>query len=88
MEMERRRREQYEALLMYESDEDEEVEEKQQLEAEQLVEQLEECEDSEDEEDKENRPPDVTRSFPWDSEWMAVQRPAEEAQQRKQQRCQ
>ena len=88
MEMERRRREQYEALLMYESDEDEEVEEKQQLEAEQLVEQLEECEDSEDEEDKENRPPDVTRSFPWDSEWMAVQRLAEEAQQRKQQRCQ
>ena len=33
------------------------------------AEAAEECEDSEAEDDKENRPPDVARSFPWDSEW-------------------
>ena len=68
--MERKRRDRYEAPLMYESDEDEEEkDEKQQSEAERLVEQLEECEDSMGEDDKENRLPDVARSFPWDSEW-------------------
>ena len=89
-EMERRRRERYDAPLMYDSDgsedEDEkEKEEQEQLMAEELVEQLEECEDMEAEEDKENRRPTSARSFPWDTEWTAVQRMAEEAQQRKQQ---
>ena len=74
-EMERKRRERYEAPLTYDSDEDgdeDEKDEKQQLMAEELVEQLEECEDSEGEDDKENRPPDAACSFPWDSEWAAA----------------
>ena len=68
--MERKRRERYDASLMYDSDDDDECvdekDEKQQLEAELLVEQLDECEDMEAEEDKENRPPDsgVSSSFP------------------------
>ena len=71
---------------MYESDEDEDEDErdgKQQLEAEQLVEQFEDCEDVAAEEDKENRPPDAVRSIPCDSDWLEVQRLAEEAEQRK-----
>ena len=87
--MERKRRERYEAPLLYESDEDEDVDEKdekQQLEAELLVEQLEHCEDMEAEEDKENRPPEAVRSFPWDSDCLMVQLMAEEAEQRKRQR--
>ena len=56
------------------------------MEAEQLVEQLEECEDSAMEDDKENRPPDAASSFPWDNDCLAVQRLAEEAEQRKRQR--
>ena len=87
VEMERRRRERYDAPLEYESDDEEGMrDEKQQVEAEQPIEELEDREDSEGEEDKENRPPDAVRSFPWDSEWMAVQRMAEEAEQRKRQR--
>jgi len=88
-EMERKRRERYEASLMYDSDEDEDMDEKdekQQLEAEQMVEQLEECEDMEAEEDKENRPPEAGSSFPWDSDCLKVQRMAEDAEQRKRQR--
>jgi hypothetical protein len=88
-EMERKRRERYEAPLMYESDEDEDVDEKdekQQLEAELLVEQLEHCEDMEAEEDKENRQPEAVRTFPWDSDCLMVQLMAEEAEQRKRQR--
>ena len=89
--MERRRRERYDATLEYESDDEEgKTDEQQMMEAqqlvEQLVEQLEEAEDSEAEDDKENRPPDAVRSFPWDSEWTAVQRMAAEAEQRKRQR--
>jgi hypothetical protein len=85
--MERKRKERYDAPLMYNSDRvEDEKDERRQLMAEQLVEQLDECEDMEAEEDKENRPPAAARSFPWDSEWMAVQRMAEEAEHRKQQR--
>ena len=69
-EMERKRRERYEAPLVYDSDDDDddEVDEKRELEAEQLVEQLEECEDMEAEEDKENRPPATDSSFPWEDD--------------------
>lgn len=83
--MQRTRRERYEAQLMHESDEDKnEKDEKQQLEAELLVEklELEGGEGSEGKDDKENRPPDVSRSSPWDGKWMVVQRMAEEAEQR------
>jgi len=55
-EMERRRRERYEAPLVYESDEDEKTE-AQHTEIAQLVEQLEECAVDEGDEDKENQPP-------------------------------
>ena len=88
-EMERRRRERYEAPLACDSDEDEDMDdkdEKRQMEAELLVEQLQECEDMDDEEDKENRPPQAGSSFPWDSDCLMVQRMAEEAQLRKQRR--
>ena len=91
-EMERKRRERYDASLMYDSDDDDECvdekDEKQQVEAELLVEQLDECEDREAEEDKENRPPDsgVSSSFLWESECLMVQRIAEEAELRWQQR--
>ena len=87
-EMERKRRERYEAPLVYDSDDDDddEVDEKRELEAEQLVEQMEECEDMEDEEDKENRPPATDSSFPWDHDFSMVQRMAEEAELRKRQR--
>ena len=87
-EMERKRRERYEAPLVYDSDkdDDEEVDEKRELEAEQLIEQLEECEDMETEENKENRPPATDSSFPWDADCSMVQRMAEEAELRKRQR--
>jgi hypothetical protein len=86
-EMERKRRERYDAPLVYDSDDsDDDVDEKQQLQAEQLVEQLEECNDVEDEEDKENRPPAMDSSYPWDDDCAMVQRMAEEAEQRKRQR--
>ena len=87
-EMERKRRERYEAPLMFDSDDDvdDDVDEKQEVEAQRLVEQLEECEDMEAEEDKENRPPATDGSFPWESDCLMVQRLAEEAQQRRQQR--
>ena len=66
--MERRRRDRYEAPLVYESDEETETEEKQRLEAEQLVEQLDDDEeDGEAEQVKENMPPAVyERSHPWE----------------------
>ena len=89
--MERKRKERYGAALTYECDEDEdgdEWDEKQLLEAERLVEQLQECEDTEadSDENKENRPPHAASSFSWESECTAVQRLAEEAEARKQQR--
>ena len=89
--MERKRKERYDAPLMYERDEDEdgdEWDEKKLLEAERLVEQLQECEDTEadSDENKENRPPHAASSFSWESECTAVQRLAEEAEARKQQR--
>jgi hypothetical protein len=88
-EMERKRRERYEAPLLCGSHEDEDMDEraeKQQLEAERLVECLEECEDVEAEDDKENRPPAADSSLPWESDCLMVQRMAEEANQRKRQR--
>ena len=87
-EMERKRRERYEAPLLYDSDDDDDddMDEKREVEAERLIEQLEECEDMEAEQDKENRPPATDSSFPWESDCLMVQRLAEEAQQRRQQR--
>ena len=83
----RKRKERYDAPLMDDSDNHEDDRDaKQQMEAEQLAEQLEECEDMGAEEDKENRPLGAVRSFPWDTKWMTVQRMAEEAERRKQQR--
>ena len=86
-EMERTRRQRYDAPVVYDSDEDkDERDEKEQLMAEELVELLEECEDVKAEADKENRPPDAARCFPWDSECTAVQQMAAEAEQRRRQR--
>ena len=86
--MERKRRERYDAPLVYDSDDDDDddVDEKREVEAERLVEQLEECEDMEAEEDKENRPPATDSSFPWDDDFAMVRRMAEEAELRKRQR--
>ena len=86
--MERKRRERYEAPLVYESDDDEDddMDEKREVEAERLVEQLGECEDMEAEEDKENRPPATDSCFPWDDHFAMVRRMAEEAELRKRQR--
>ena len=86
-EMERRRRERYDAPLLHDSDDDEdEKDEKQQVEAEELVERLDECEDMEAEEDKENRPPSTASSYAWETECSTVLRLAEEAEQRKRQK--
>ena len=84
-EMERKRRERYDASLLCDSDEeDDEKDEKQQLIAEELVEQLDECVDMEAEQDKENQPPETASSSGWESDCLMVQRMAEEAELRRQ----
>ena len=86
-EMERKRRQRYDAPLVYSSDTvEDEKDEEQQLMAEDLVERLGECEDTEDVEDKENRPPAADSSFPWHDDCLMVRRMAEEAEQRKRKR--